>query len=338
MQVSFWNLWICLFLIVTAGCSSVEERNLQLLHVSYDPTREFFSAYNDTFTEHWQLRTGQRVVVHQSHGGSGTQARSVIHGLQADMVSLALALDIDEIARQTDLLPTNWQQRLPNNSIPYTSVVVFLVRKGNPKGVHNWGDLIQDDLAVVMPNPKTSGGARWGYLAAYGYALEHNQGNEDLAHQYMKQLYQHVPLLDTGARAAATTFTQRRIGDVLVTWENEAYLILKELENSDYEIVMPSLSIRAEPPVAWIDGNVENHHTRTIAEAYLNGLYTNESQELAAKHFLRPVNPEVLQRYRKIFPEVRTLSIDDFGGWQKAQAKHFSDGGLFDQLHELGVP
>lgn len=322
-----------LFLVLLLSCQSPFDSKYSILHVSYDPTREFYSEYNQLFVEDWKESTGQTLKIRQSHGGSGKQARAVINGLKADVVSLALALDIDEIAKQTNLLPKDWQNRLPNHSVPYTSTIVFLVRKGNPKKIHDWEDLIKEDVKVITPNPKTSGGARWNYLAAYGYAREKAQGDEIAALEYMKSLYQNVPLLDTGARAAATTFAQRGIGDVLVTWENEAHLVLKELGNDSFELIVPSITIVAEPPVAWIDGNLEKEQQKA-AEAYLRDLYSDRAQRLAAKHFLRPINPKILQEFSQLFPKMRTLTIEDFGGWKAAQAKFFVDGGLFDQIYE----
>lgn len=329
--MTFRAVFLALTLLLFA-CSKGEEKQ-QLLHVSYDPTREFYSAYNDWFIKQWKEKTGKEIAIRQAHGGSSSQARAVIGGLKADVLSLAIALDIDEVAKQTDLLPPNWQQRLPNHSAPYTSLVVFLVRKGNPKKIVDWGDLIRPGVTVITPNPKTSGGARWNYLAAYGYALNKYNGDKEKAQTYLKTLYEQVPLLDTASRAAATTFTRRGMGDVLITWENEAFLVQKELKNEGFEIVIPSLSILAEPPVTWVDKVIDADGNRALAEAYVQGLYAPEAQELAAQHFLRPIQPEILARYRALFPEVKTLSIEDFGGWQAVQKEHFSDGGLFEQIY-----
>ena len=306
---------------------------LQLLNVSYDPTREFYKAYNAAFAKHWQLTNGQNVVIDQSHGGSGKQARSVIDGLEADVVTLALAYDIDAIARIGGLLPTNWQSRLPHNSAPYTSTVVFLVRRGNPKNIHDWPDLIKPGVSVITPNPKTSGGARWNYLAAWAWARAH-QGGDEGARAFMTTLFQRVPVLDSGARGATVTFAQRHLGDVLLAWENEALLACQEFASSKLEIVTPSLSIRAEPPVAIVDQVVDRHGTRQLAEAYLLYLYSPEGQTLAARHGYRPVLPALaapadIQR----FVDVPMVTVDQaFGGWAAAQHTHFDDGGTFDQI------
>jgi sulfate/thiosulfate-binding protein len=305
-----------------------------LLNVSYDPTREFYQAFNEAFAEHWKQETGEDVTLQMSHGGAGKQARAVIDGLEADVVTLALAYDIDEIAERTGWFPKDWQSRLPNNSAPYTSTIVFLVRKGNPKGIHDWGDLIKEDVQVITPNPKTSGGARWNYLAAWGWALAQPGGNDAKAQEFVAEVYRHVPVLDTGARGSTTTFVQRGIGDVLLAWENEAFLALEELGPDEFEIVVPSLSILAEPPVTLVDHVVDEHGTREVAEAYLEYLYSPTGQALAAKHYYRPVAPEHadpadLER----FPEVELITIDEvFGGWQQAQSRHFADGGVFDQI------
>jgi sulfate transport system substrate-binding protein len=305
-----------------------------ILNVSYDPTREFYQEFNEAFAEHWQQQTGEEVTIQQSHGGAGKQARAVIDGLEADVVTLALAYDIDEIAARSGWLPKNWQSRLPHNSAPYTSTIVFLVRKGNPKGIQDWGDLVKQDVQVITPNPKTSGGARWNYLAAWAWALRQPGGDDQKAEAFVAKLYQHVPVLDTGARGSTTTFVQRGIGDVLLAWENEAFLALEELGPDQFEIVVPSLSILAEPPVTLVDHVVDKHGTRAVAQAYLEYLYSPTGQAIAAKHFYRPVAPEHadpadLER----FPEVELITIDEvFGGWQKAQTRHFADGGIFDQI------
>jgi sulfate/thiosulfate-binding protein len=309
-----------------------------LLNVSYDPTREFYKAFNEAFAADWKAKTGEDITIKQSHGGSGKQARAVIDGLDADVVTLALAADIDQIAKQTQKLPADWAKRLANNSSPYTSTIVFIVRKGNPKGIKDWGDLAKDGVAVITPNPKTSGGARWNYLAGWAWAAKTNGGNEEKAKEYIANLYRNVPVLDTGARGSTTTFAQRAIGDVLISWENEAFLILQEFGADNFEIVVPTLSIKAEPPVALIDANVKAHGTEKAAEAYLNFLYSPEGQKLAAKHFYRPSKPELadpkdLERFAKL----ELVNIDDaFGGWTKAQATHFAEGALFDQLYKPG--
>jgi len=307
-----------------------------LLNVSYDPTRELYQDFNAAFIKHWKGKTGQTVTIKQSHGGSGGQARAVIDGLEADVVTLALAYDIDAVA-QSGLTTAAWQKRLPQNSAPYTSTVVFLVRKGNPKGVKDWGDLLKPGIQVITPNPKTSGGARWNYLAAWGYALRQPGGTEDKARQFVGELYKKVPVLDSGARGSTITFVRRQIGDVLLAWENEANLALKE-SPGQLELVVPSVSILAEPPVAVVDKVVDRRGTRALAEAYLQYLYTPEGQEIAAKHHYRPRDPKVAARFAGTFANVKLFSIDEsFGGWQKAQKTHFADGGVFDQLYKPGA-
>ena len=303
-----------------------------LLNVSYDPTRELYVDFNAAFARYWKAKTGQRVRIDQSHGGSGTQARAVIDGLAADVVTLALAADIDAIARQGQLLPLNWQSLLPDNSSPYTSTIVFLVRKGNPKGIHDWGDLVEPGVAVITPNPKTSGGARWNYLAAWAWALRQPGGNETTAREFVRRLYKNVPVLDTGARGSTTTFVQRGLGDVLIAWENEALLALRQLGNDQFEIVVPSVSILAEPPVAVVDKVALRHGTRTIAMAYLEYLYSKEGQEIIARHYYRPRDPEIAAQYAARFPKLELATIADFGGWDNAQRVHFRDGGVFDQI------
>ena len=308
-----------------------------LLNVSYDPTREFYAAVNKVFAERWKAQTGQTITVGASHGGSGAQARAVIDGLEADIVTLALASDIDVIAERAHLLPTDWQRRLPDNSMPYTSTIVFLVRKGNPKAVKDWDDLVKPGIKVITPNPKTSGGARWNYLAAWGYALKHNDGDEAKARDFVAKLYANVPVLDTGARGATMSFAQRRQGDVLIAWENEAFLALKEFGKDKVEIVVPSVSILAEPPVALVDTIVDRHGTRAAAEAYLAFLYSPQGQDIAARNFYRPRLHEVAQRYTEQFPQLPLFTIDElFGGWPKATAMHFADGGVFDQIYKPG--
>lgn len=304
----------------------------EILNVSYDPTRELYTDYNAWFAQQWKGKTGDTLTVRQSHGGSGKQARSVIEGLGADVVTLALAFDIDAIAQRAKLLPLNWQEKFPHNSSPYTSTIVFLVRKGNPKKIHDWSDLVRDDVKVITPNPKTSGGARWNYLAAYGYALRANGGDETKAIAFLKKLFANVPVLDTGARGATTTFAQRGIGDALITWENEAYLAFNELGKDKFEIITPKLSILAEPVVAVVDKNAANKGTIEIARAYLEGLYDPAAQRLIAKHYFRPVDPTVLTENIKKFPTLELLTIADFGGWTAVQDTHFVDGGVFDQV------
>lgn len=313
--------------------ASVIAKEIKLLNVSYDPTRELYQEYNQVFAKYWKAKTGDDVVVDQSHGGSGAQSRSVVDGLQADVVTLALAGDIDPIAKNAKLIPEDWQSRLPEGSAPYTSTIVFLVRKGNPKHIKDWDDLTKPGVQVITPNPKTSGGARWNYLAAWGYAKK-KLGSDQAAQGFVSQLYKNVPVLDTGARGSTTTFLQREIGDVLITWENEAFLALKEQGPDKVEIVVPSLSILAEPPVAVVDGNVDKHKTREVAEAYLKYLYSKEGQEVAAKYYYRPRDKEVAAKYATVFPNINLITIEDFGGWKKAQPEHFADGGVFDKIFQ----
>lgn len=311
--------------------------NVNLLNVSYDPTRELYRDINAAFAQQWKAKNGDTLTIRQSHGGSGAQARAVIDGLDADVVTLALAYDIDAISQKAKLLPNDWQKRLPHNATPYTSTYVFLVRKGNPWKIKDWSDLVKPGIQVITPNPKTSGGARWAYLAAWAYALKQPGGTPEKAKAFVAALYKHVPVLDTGARGATTTFVQRRIGDVLLAWENEAYLALKEHGADQFEIVYPKVSILAEPPVALVEKNADRHGTRKVAEAYLNFLYTRQAQEIEAKNFYRPRDPDVLKAYAKQFPQIPLYTIDEvFGGWQKAQATHFADGGVFDQIYKPG--
>ena len=312
------------------GGSPAGAGRVTLLNVSYDPTRELYVEYNAAFANYWHAKTGQTVRVDQSHGGSGKQARSVIDGLAADVVTLALAADIDAIATQGKLLPQNWQTLLPDNSSPYTSTVVLLVRRGNPKGIHDWGDLTRAGVAVITPNPKTSGGARWNYLAAWAWALAQPGGNEASAREFVQRLYRNVPVLDTGARGSTTTFVQRGLGDVLITWENEALLAVRELGTDQLEIVVPSVSILAEPPVAVVDKVALRHGTREVARAYLGYLYSKEGQEIIARHFYRPRDAEVAARHP--FPQLKLATIAELGGWSQVQTTHFRDGGVFDQI------
>jgi sulfate transport system substrate-binding protein len=307
---------------------------LRLLNVSYDPTRELYKNINAAFISFWASKTGQSLQIDQSHGGSGAQARSVIDGLQADVVTLALAYDIDSIANR-GLTATNWQSRLPNNSTPYTSTIVFLVRKGNPWRIHDWSDLVRPGIQTVTPNPKTSGGARWSYLAAWGWALKQPGATQASARAFVKQLYHQVPVLDSGARGSTTTFVERGIGDVLLSWENEAYLALDQLGPGKFEIVYPTVSILAEPPVAVVDKVVDRKKTRTVAEGYLNFLYSPTAQDIIAKNHYRPRNGAVIAKYGSSFKNIPLVTIDDtFGGWTKAQATHFADGGVFDQIYQ----
>ena len=318
--------------LLTAGHVRAAER-VELLNVSYDPTRELYEAINAGFAAQWQASHGQEVIINQSHGGSGKQARSVIDGLEADVVTLALAFDIDALAEVGKLIPADWQQRLPHNSAPYTSTIVFLVRKGNPKQIKDWGDLAQPGIGVITPNPKTSGGARWNYLAAWAWALQQPGGGEETATELVRKIFQNVPVLDSGARGATTTFVEREIGDVLLAWENEAFLAIQQLGPEKFDIVLPSISILAEPPVAVVDKVTVGHGTRALAQAYLEYLYTPAAQEIIAQNFYRPRDPTVAAKYGKQFPPLTLVTIDDsFGGWKAAHAKHFADGGTFDQI------
>ncbi|MCC7146901.1 MAG: sulfate ABC transporter substrate-binding protein [Phycisphaeraceae bacterium] len=347
------NIVVVLIVGLTGLAGPTARAKLELLNVSYDPTREFYKEFDRAFSAHWLAQTGQAIHISESHGGSGKQARAVIEGLDADVVTLALAYDVDAIAEKSGRIDGDWQSRLPDHSSPYTSTIVFLVRKGNPKGIKNWDDLVKNDVSVVTANPKTSGGARWNYLAAWGYALERAFGDlgkvndparaaeaamaQEKARAYVAELYRHVPVLDSGARAATTTFVQRGIGDVLLSWENEAFLVLREFGSDEFEIVTPPVSILAEPPVAVVDRVVDKHGTRQAAEAYLRYLYSPEGQEIAAKHDYRPRSAEVGKAYAAKFPPIRLFSVEQvFGGWQKAQREHFADGGVFDKIYQPG--
>ncbi|GAB3390348.1 sulfate ABC transporter substrate-binding protein [Azotobacter armeniacus] len=315
-------------------CAAAQAQTL-LLNVSYDPTRELYKEYNAAFNKYWQAEGHEPVTLQQSHGGSGKQARAVIDGLRADVVTLALAGDIDELYKLGKLIPEDWQSRLPQASTPYTSTIVFLVRKGNPKGIKDWGDLVKPGVEVITPNPKTSGGARWNFLAAWAWAQQ-KYGSEDKARAYVEQLYQQVPVLDTGARGSTITFVNNNIGDVLLAWENEAFLALKEQGGENFEIVVPSVSILAEPPVAVVDKNVDRKGSREVATAYLNYLYSEEGQRIAAKNFYRPRNEKVAGEFARQFPSLELVTIDkDFGGWKTAQPKFFNDGGVFDQIYKV---
>ena len=319
--------------VIVAGISA-DAKEVKLLNVSYDPTRELYTEYNAAFAKYWKEKSGDDVSVSQSHGGSGKQAQAVINGLEADVVTLALAYDIDAISAQAKLLPADWQQRLPNDSTPYTSTIVFLVRKGNPKNIKDWDDVVKKDISVVVPNPKTSGGARWAYLAAYAYALEKNNHADAAAKSFITQLYKNVPVLDSGARGATVTFAKNGIGDVLLAWENEAHLALKEFGEDKFDIITPSFSILAEPPVAVVDKNARRHHTTEIANAYLKYLYSDAGQEIAAKNFYRPRNEAVAAKYADHFTKLKLVSLnEEFGSWANAQKTHFADGGVFDQIY-----
>lgn len=337
MSVKKLLLLLTALVLGSAFSAAAQPKEITLLNVSYDPTRELYQEFNVAFAKYWKGKAGQTVTVNQSHGGAGKQARAVIDGLEADVVTLALSYDIDAIHERAGLIPKDWQSRLPNNSSPYTSTIIFLVRQGNPKNIKDWNDLIRPDVSVITPNPKTSGGARWNYLAAWGYALKQPGGSEATAREFVSRLYKNVPVLDSGARGSTTTFVERGIGDVFISWENEAYLAVKELGQGQVEIVVPSISILAEPPVTLVDKVAAKHGTREVAQAYLEYLYTEEGQEIAAKHFYRPRLETVAARHANQFAQVKLFTIDEvFGGWQKAQPIHFGDGGTFDQIYQPG--
>lgn len=325
-------------LVLLLGVASIAHaQDIKLLNVSYDPTRELYVEFNKAFAEHWQKTNKQKVTISQSHGGAGKQARAVIDGLEADVVTLALAFDIDAIHEERGLIPKDWQSRLPHNSSPYTSTIVFLVRKGNPKNIKDWDDLVKPGIEVITPNPKTSGGARWNYLAGWAYAKK-KYGSDEKAQAFIEKLYKNVPVLDSGARGSTTTFAQRGIGDVFLSWENEAFLAEREFGKGTFEIVVPSLSILAEPPVTIVDRNVDKHGTRKVAQAYLEFLYSETGQDLAGKHFYRPRDPAIAARYAAQFANVDLITVDEeFGGWQKAQKTHFNDGGVFDKIYQPGT-
>lgn len=333
-QMKF-NTWLSvglLMFVVASSSQALADRTI--LNVSYDPTRELYEEYNREFIRYWQEKTGEKITVKQSHGGSGKQARAIIDGVPADVVTLALAHDIDAISEQSGLIPAEWQKRLSNNSSPYLSTIVLLVRKDNPKGIKDWDDLIKPGVAVITPNPKTSGGARWNYLAAWGFALKKYDGDEAKAQEFLTRLYKNVSILDSGARGSTINFIQRGIGDVLISWENEAFLALKEYGPEKFEIIIPSISILAEPPVAVVDKNADKHGVRNIAQAYLEYLYGKEGQEIAARNFYRPSDPEIARKYAHQFPAINLFTINDvFGGWPQAQSIHFKDGGLFDKIY-----
>ena len=324
------NLVAALLSVALVGTAQADTT---LLNVSYDPTRELYQDFNAAFAKYWKNKTNETVTVKQSHGGSGKQARSVIDGLEADVVTLALAYDVDALAERGKLIPADWQKRLPHNASPYTSTIVFLVRKGNPKKIHDWNDLVKPGIEVITPNPKTSGGARWNYLAAWGYALKQPGGNDATAKDFVKKLYANVKVLDSGARGSTTTFVERGIGDVLIAWENEAYLAIKELGPNKFDLVTPSISILAEPPVSIVDKVVDKHGTRKVATAYLEYLYSPEGQTIAGDNYYRPRDAKIAAKYAKQFAPVKLFTIDEvFGGWSAAQKTHFADGGLFDQI------
>jgi sulfate/thiosulfate transport system substrate-binding protein len=328
---------ILTLLAASAAAQPAAAKEVNLLNVSYDPTRELYQDFNAAFAKHWKAKTGDDVNVNQSHGGAGKQARAIIDGLDADVVTLALAYDIDAIAEKSGKLPKNWQSKLPDNASPYLSTIVLVVRKGNPKSIKSWDDLIRPDVKVITPNPKTSGGARWNYLAAWGHAEKRFGGDEAKVRDFVSKLYKNVPVLDSGARGSTTTFAQRGIGDILISWENEAYLLDKEIGKGKFDIIYPAVSILAEPPVAVVESNAAKHGTSEVARAYLEYLYSDEGQEIAARHHYRPRKESVATKYGKRFPKLQLLTIDDsFGGWQKAQKTHFADGGTFDQIYAAG--
>jgi sulfate/thiosulfate-binding protein len=326
---------LALLVAALAVSATAAAKDFALLNVSYDPTRELYVDFNKAFAAHYKAKTGDTVTIKQSHGGSGRQARSVIDGLDADVVTLALAYDVDELHAKAKLIPADWQKRLPNNASPYTSTIVFLVRKGNPRGIKDWDDLAKPGVSVVTPNPKTSGGARWNYLAAWGYALKKNGGDPAKAEKFVADIYKNVPVLDSGARGSLITFTERKVGDVFLSWENEAFLAVKELGPDKFDIIVPSISILAEPPVSVVDKNVDRKGTRAVAQAYLEHLYSPEGQEIAARHYYRPRDAKVAARHAGTFNlKVNLFTIDEmFGGWTKAQATHFNDGGVFDRIY-----
>jgi sulfate transport system substrate-binding protein len=327
-------LLVALAIVASAGIA-LSQPEVTLLNVSYDPTRELYQEFNAAFAKHWSSKTGQFVTIKQSHGGSGKQARAVIDGLEADVVTLALAYDIDALAERGRLIPKEWQKRLPHNSSPYISTLVFLVRKGNPRNIRDWDDLVKPGVKVITPNPKTSGAARWNYLAAWGFALQKYGGSEEKAKEFVAKLLKNVPVLDSGARGATTTFIERGIGDVLINWENEVLLASRELGKDKFEMVVPSMSILAEPPVTLVDKVVDKRGTRTVAQAYLEYLYSDKGQEIAARHYYRPSNEKIAKKYSNQFPEIELFTIDElFGGWQKAQKTHFDDGGVFDKIYQ----
>jgi sulfate transport system substrate-binding protein len=335
MKNNFLQIIFAAVLVMLAA-NEVRAAEIKLLNVSYDPTRELYKEYNPAFAKYWQGKTGDTVTINQSHGGSGKQARSVLEGLEADVVTLALAYDVDQLYSRRKLIPEDWQSLLPNNSSPYTSTIVFLVRKSNPLGIKDWNDIIKPGVSIVTPNPKTSGGARWNYLAAWAYALKHNNNDEAAAKDFVAKLYKNAAVLDTGARGSTTTFIEREIGDVLIAWENEAYLALKEFGPEKFEIVTPSLSILAEPPVAVVEDVARKHGTVEVATEYLKYLYSKEGQEIIGKNFYRPSDPEVAAKYAKQFQPLQLISIKEFGGWTAAQTKHFADDGVFDQIYGPG--
>ena len=332
------NLFKLIFVtaLSLSATTNIQAKEINLLNVSYDPTRELYKEYNPVFAKYWKAKTGDDVTINQSHGGGGKQARAVLEGLEADVVTLALAYDVDQLYQKRKLIPENWQTLLPNNSAPYTSTIVFIVRKGNPLGIKDWNDIVKPNVSIVTPNPKTSGGARWNFLAAWGYALKHNNNDEAAAKNFVTQLFKNAAVLDTGARGSTTSFVEREIGDVLITWENEAYMVLDEFGKDKYEIVTPSLSILTEPPVTVVEDIARKHGTTEVATEYLKYLYSKEGQEIIGKNYYRPTDPEIAAKYAKQFKSLELFKIDLFGGWNVAQNKFFADEGVFDQIYAAG--
>lgn len=336
MKIKLRQLLVAGVFAALTAASAVNAADIKLLNVSYDPTREFYKEYNEAFSKYWKTKTGDNVTINQSHGGGGKQARAVLDGLEADVVTLAIAFDIDQLYQKRKLIPEDWQSQLPNNSSPYTSTIVYVVRKGNPLGIKDWNDLVKPGVSVITPNPKTSGGARWNYVAAWAYALKHNNNSEQAAQEFVSKLFKNTAVLDTGARGSTTTFAEREIGDVLITWENEAYLVLKEFGADKYEVVTPSFSVLTEPPVTVVEDVARKHGTLEVATEYLKYLYSKEGQEIIGKNYYRPSDPEVAAKFSKQFPKLELFKIDQLGGWNEVQKKHFADGGVFDQIYGPG--
>jgi len=336
MKIKLRQLLVAGVFATLTAAPAVNAADIKLLNVSYDPTREFYKEYNEAFSKYWKAKTGDNVTINQSHGGGGKQARAVLDGLEADVVTLAIAYDIDQLYQKRKLIPEDWQSQLPNNSSPYTSTIVYVVRKGNPLGIKDWNDLVKPGVSVITPNPKTSGGARWNYVSAWAYALKHNNNSEQAATEFVSKLFKNTAVLDTGARGSTTTFAEREIGDVLITWENEAYLVLKEFGADKYEVVTPSFSVLTEPPVTVVEDVARKHGTLEVATEYLKYLYSKEGQEIIGKNYYRPSDPEVAAKFSKQFPKLELFKIDQLGGWNEVQKKHFADGGVFDQIYGPG--
>ncbi|MDP3330454.1 MAG: sulfate ABC transporter substrate-binding protein [Methylococcaceae bacterium] len=336
MKIKLRQLLVAGVFAALTVAPAVNAADIKLLNVSYDPTREFYKEYNEAFSKYWKAKTGDNVTINQSHGGGGKQARAVLDGLEADVVTLAIAFDIDQLYQKRKLIPEDWQSQLPNNSSPYTSTIVYVVRKGNPQGIKDWNDLVKPGVSVITPNPKTSGGARWNYVAAWAYALKHNGNSEQAAQEFVSKLFKNTAVLDTGARGSTTTFAEREIGDVLITWENEAYLVLKEFGADKYEVVTPSFSVLTEPPVTVVEDVARKHGTVEVATEYLKYLYSKEGQEIIGKNYYRPSDSEVAAKFDKQFPKLELFKIDQLGGWNEVQKKHFADGGVFDQIYGPG--